>query len=109
MRKLAGLLILPALVATALLATAPETAQAQQRLCIDRSHMIDTLVDQYGEQLAEVHEIKGTGLLEFHVSPEEGTWTALITDEENVSCVLATGEGLDPEKSLQLIETGLRI
>jgi hypothetical protein len=108
MKKLASLLILPALVAT-LLAIAPETAQAQQRLCIDRSEMIDTLVDQYGEQLAEVHEIKGTGLLEFHVSPEEGTWTALVTDEENTSCVLATGEGLDPEKSLHLVETGLRI
>jgi hypothetical protein len=108
MRKLASLLTLPVLVA-ALLAIAPQTAQAQQRLCIDRSHMIDTLIDEYGEQLAEVHEIKGTGLLEFHVSPTDGTWTALVTDEENVSCVLATGEGLDPEKSLHLIETGLRI
>lgn len=107
MKKLAGLLILPVLVA-ALMAIAPETARAQQTVCIDRSHMIDTLIDEYGEQLAEVHEIKGTGLLEFHVSPTDGTWTALITDEDNVSCVLATGDGIDPEKSLHL-ETGFRI
>jgi len=107
MKKLAGLLTLPVLVA-ALIAIAPQTTQAEQRLCIDRSHMIDTLIDEYGEQLAEVHEVKGKGLLEFHVSPTEGTWTALITDEDNVSCVLATGEGVDPEKSLHL-ETGFRI
>lgn len=93
MRKLAlSLLLLPAL-----LTTAPVIGHADSRVCLDRSQMVNTLVDEYGEQLAEVHEIKGKGLLEFHVSPDEGTWTALLTDDDGTSCVLATGEGVDPE------------
>ena len=61
--------------------------------------MLDTLITEYGEQLAEVREIKGTGLLEFPVSPKKGTWTALLTNAKGVSCVLAVGEGIDPAKT----------
>ena len=44
--------------------------------------------------LAEAHAIKDWGLLEFHVSPSDGTWTALLTDTHGQSCVLASGEGV---------------
>lgn len=98
MRKLfLGLLLVPALLAAEV---AP--ARAESRVCVDRSSMIDALVDDYGEQLAEVHEVKGSGLLEFHVSPTDGTWTALITDNAGVSCVVASGEGVDPVTALRL-------
>lgn len=104
MKTLLSLLLLPA-VAALLVAT---PVRAESRVCHDRTNLVKALVDDYGEQLAEVHEIKDRGLLEFHVSPTEGTWTALLTDEAGVSCVLATGEGVDPVKSLH-IEPGLPI
>ncbi|HEX9809354.1 MAG TPA: hypothetical protein VGC25_07085 [Alphaproteobacteria bacterium] len=94
MNKLLRLLAIPALVAVGFSAHG-----AEQRTCIDRSRLVDALVEDYGEQLAEVREVKGQGLLEFHVSPTEGTWTALLTDDDGISCVLATGEGLDPAKN----------
>ncbi len=98
---LLSLLFFPALLAA-------DVARAEPRACFDRTAMINALVDDYGEQLAEVHEIKGKGLLEFHVSPNEGTWTALLTDDDGVSCVVASGDGVDPAKSPAL-EAGLQI
>jgi len=93
---------------TVLMAGVTPMPRAQAETCFDRSHLIDALVTEYGEQLAEVHEIKGRGLLEFHVSPTDGTWTAVITDSDGLSCVLATGDGVDPVKSLHL-KPGLKI
>lgn len=81
---------------------------SEPRECRDRSVMIDALIEEYGEQLVEVHEIMGEGLLEFHVSPEDGTWTALLTRRNGVSCVLGFGEGIDPSKTLAL-KVGLPI
>ena len=94
MKKSLALILLPLM-----LAALPRAQGADVRACLDRSVMVDTLITQYGEQLAEVREIKGTGLLEFHVSAQEGTWTALLTNGAGVSCVLAVGEGIDPAKS----------
>ncbi len=94
MKKSLLLILLPLM-----LAALPRAHGAEARACLDRSVMVDTLITEYGEQLAEVREIKGKGLLEFHVSPKEGTWTALLTNGHGVSCVLAVGEGIDPAKT----------
>ncbi len=88
------LLILPFLMLAAL----PRAHGAEVQACYVRSVIVDTLIAEYDEQLAEVREIKGKGLLEFHVSPKDGTWTALLTDHKGVSCVLAVGDGVDPAK-----------
>ena len=48
------LLILPLLM----LAAVPRAHGAGDRACLDRTVMIDTLITEYGEQLAEVREIK---------------------------------------------------
>ena len=76
---------------------------AETRVCLDRSVMIDTLIAEYNEHLAEVRDIKGKGLLEFHVSPLDGTWTALLTKGNGISCVLAVGEGIAPAKITVLV------
>ncbi len=105
MKKTALLfLLLPVFLAAAL----PRAYGSEPRECRDRSALIDALVDEYGEQLVEVHEVRGEGLLEFHVSPEEGTWTALLTKSNGVSCVIGFGEGIDPDKPLAL-KVGLSI
>ena len=98
MKKGLLLILLPLM-----LAALPRAHGAEVKACLDRSVMVDTLIAEYGEQLAEVREIKGKGLLEFHVSPNEGTWTALLTNVKGVSCVLAVGEGIDPAKTQALV------
>ncbi len=85
-----------------MLAALPSAHGAEDTACNDRSVLIDTLIADYGEQLTEVHKIKGKGLLEFHVSPKQGTWTALLTKGNGISCVLAVGDGIDPAKTLGL-------
>ena len=82
-----------------MLVALPRAHGAEARVCFERSVMIDTLITEYGEQLAEVREIKGKGLLEFHVSPKDGTWTVLLTNPIGVSCILAVGEGIDPTET----------
>ena len=94
MKKCLTLILLPLM-----LVALPRASSAEIRACLDRSVMIDTLIAEYGEQLAEVREIKGKGLLEFHVSTKDGTWTALLTTVNGVSCVLAVGDGIDPDQT----------
>ncbi len=91
---------LPLLALSLMLAPANHAVSAPTKPCLVRSMMVDTLITDYGEQLAEVREIKGKGLLEFHVSPKDGTWTAVLTKPDGVSCVVAVGDGIDPEKTV---------
>ncbi|HSR55052.1 MAG TPA: hypothetical protein VLN73_02345 [Alphaproteobacteria bacterium] len=91
------LLLLPLM-----LAHTADAVSAETKPCLVRSLMVDTLITDYGEQLAEVRQVKGKGLLEFHVSPKDGSWTAVLTKPNGISCVLAVGEGLDPEKAFTL-------
>ena len=100
MKRSLTLILLPLL-----LAISPLAHGARTTACLERSTMIDTLVQDYGEQLAEVRKIKDEGLLEFYVSPDEGNWTAVLTSPMGISCVLAVGEGLDPAKSF-IVEGG---
>ncbi|MCH8918507.1 MAG: hypothetical protein IIC52_10665 [Proteobacteria bacterium] len=103
MKKGLLLILLPLM-----LAALPRAHGAEVKACLDRSVMVDTLIAEYGEQLAEVREIKGKGLLEFHVSSDIGSWTAVLTSSEGISCVLATGQGLEPKKS-HIVEVGQEI
>lgn len=103
MKKSLLLILLPLM-----LAALPRAYGAEVRACLDRSVMVDTLITEYGEQLAEVREIKDTGLLEFHVSSDVGSWTAVLTSSEGISCVLATGHGLEPKMS-HIVEVGHEI
>lgn len=101
--------LLPAL-AMALLLTMQPVSSADARdegLCLVRPDMLDLLVTDHEEHLAEVHPTPA-GLLEFHVSPFSGSWTAIVTDEDGVSCVLGFGEGIDPS-NLPIIRTGFEI
>jgi hypothetical protein len=67
--------------------------------CLSRPDLVSLLVSQYGEQLVEVHSTS-RGLLEFHVSPTDGSWTAVVTDGGGTSCVIASGDDVDPSKTL---------
>ena len=77
---------------------------AAQMLCVERVDMLDRLASEYGEELIEVKMIEDHGLLEVLKSRTKGTWTLLLTKPGGISCMLATGKGLDtdgedPEKA----------
>lgn len=78
--------------------------QASPEQCEGREGIVTMLTAEFGEHLIEVHPVSRAGLLEFHASPLEGTWTALVTDTQmGVSCIIAIGEGLSPEKVERVI------
>ena len=67
-------------------------ANAGELFCSAREDVVQELVADYDEQLAAVRDMKGEGLLEIHVSPRTGTWTALLTRSGQLSCVVASGD-----------------
>ena len=71
---------------------------AAQMLCVERVDMLDRLASEYGEELIEVKMMEEYGLLEVLKSPTKGTWTLLLTKPGGISCVLATGNGLDTDE-----------
>lgn len=105
MKKGLLLFLLPLFMASAHAYGAEADADADAVSCLDRSVMIDTLIDQFDEQLAEVREVKGKGLIEIHVSNEGGTWTVLLTNPLGVSCIVASGDDFQPKAT----EGGVKI
>ena len=76
-----------------------------QMLCVDRVDMLNRLASEYGEELIEVKMMEEHGLLEVLKSRSKGTWTLLLTKPGGISCVLATGKGLDTdEEDLNTVE-----
>jgi hypothetical protein len=71
---------------------------AAQMLCVERVDMLNRLASEYGEELIEVKMMEEHGLLEVLKSPTRGTWTLLLTKPGGISCVLATGKGLDTDE-----------
>ncbi len=71
---------------------------AAQMWCVERVDMLDRLASEYGEELIEVKMMEEHALLEVLTSPTKGTWTLLLTKPGGISCVLATGNGLDTDE-----------
>jgi len=71
---------------------------AAQMLCVERGDMLDRLASEYGEELIAVKMMEEYGLLEVLKSPTKGTWTLLLTKPGGISCMLATGKGLDTDE-----------
>ncbi len=71
---------------------------AAQMLCDERVDMLNSLASEYGEELIEVKMMEEHGLLEVLKSRSKGTWTLLLTKPGGISCVLATGRGLDTDE-----------
>ncbi len=71
---------------------------AAQMFCVERGDMLDRLASEYGEELIEVKMMEEYGLLEVLKSPTKVTWTLLLTKPGGISCMLATGKGLDTDE-----------
>ncbi len=62
-----------------------------QTACAPREALIKQLDTKYSETLTGGGLRNDSQVLEIWTAPETGTWTALLTTAEGMSCILATG------------------
>lgn len=72
-------------------------AQSMQAECYERANLLYALATEHGERLAQTRRVGSTGLLEAFKSPTDGTWTIVYSNDDQMSCVLATGDGLETD------------
>jgi hypothetical protein len=68
--------------------------QSMKAECYARSNLLYALATEHGEKLDQTRRVGSNGLLEAFKSPTDGTWTIVYSNDDTVSCVLATGDGL---------------
>lgn len=76
-------------------------AQSMKAECYERSILLTSLTTEYGERLDQTRPVGNSGVLEAFKSPTDGTWTIVYSNEQGLSCVLATGEGLEADATPQ--------
>ncbi len=82
---------LAALVALAV--TGPVAAAAQQSVyCGARAAIVERLGQKFGEARTGGGLMSQDQLLEIWSAPDTGTWTALLTRADGVSCILGSGD-----------------
>ena len=76
-------------------AAVPSTAQSNGGQCYERWNLLYVLVNERGEKLDQSRQLGGIGFLEAYKSPAGGTWTIVYSKDHAVSCILASGVGLN--------------
>ena len=71
------------------------TAQSNGDQCYERWNLLYVLVNERGEKLDESRQLGGIGCLEAYKSTTGGTWTIVYSKDHAVSCILASGVGLN--------------
>jgi len=73
-------------------------ALAQADHCAPRAVLIEQLKVKYGEIPAAGGLRSRSQMMEIWAAPETGSWTALVTTAEGISCIVATGTHWHQEK-----------
>jgi hypothetical protein len=94
---------LPFIVGAALLAN-PLQVAAQGISCGDRTEIIETLIQTYGENFSGGGLQDDTAVYEVWTSEEEGTWTILLTRPDGTSCVMAAGTDWLPQLDRHIVQ-----
>jgi len=81
-------------IATALLVAAQIAAanSASAAQCADRNHIVGQLADRYGETLLGSERQKNA-VLELFASRRTESWTLMLSTQDGLSCLVASGEG----------------
>lgn len=88
-RLIPFLMALPIGAMLLFLATIPATAQSA---CDAYDALAKTLSERYGEVRQTMAHDGGGNLIEQWANPETGTWTATLTTQGGISCIVAAGE-----------------
>jgi hypothetical protein len=85
-------LITAAVLAALTLPALFQPAAAQQRqTCQPREEIVEILGEKYAESRRAYALASPAQMLELFANAESGTWTALITRPDGVSCIVAAG------------------
>lgn len=68
----------------------PATAQ---QICAQRDEIMSALSSRYSEE-TRIIASNEKAMFEFVANEETGTWTIIYTRPDGITCVAATGEGL---------------
>lgn len=77
------------------LAVLAQAGHAQAASCGERSKVIKSLAQKYGETRQGIGLGRNNGVMEIYASSETGTWTILITTPNGQSCLVAAGESFE--------------
>lgn len=94
-KYLTPILLPVCVVMTLMLSATPAQSQAQPSNCAPRSIVIDRLADQYGESRQTIALTANQSLMEIYANEETGSWTATITQDGQISCMVAAGTFYD--------------
>lgn len=74
---------------------AAQTMQMMQLPCNARDSVIAALATKYAEGI-KAQALDGRGLMfEVFANEETGTWTTTLTSAAGLTCIVATGEGIE--------------
>lgn len=86
----------PLAITAITLASAAETAQAQQtRNCAPREVVVGRLAGGYGETRQSMGLAARGSVVEVFASDETGTWTITVTNPAGVTCLVASGQSFE--------------
>lgn len=73
------------------------SAAAQSTACADRDKIIEFLAREYQEVPVARGVVESRGhLMELFTSAEGETWTLIVSQPNDLSCMIASGEGWRP-------------
>lgn len=96
-------LIVAALVA---LGVASPAAAQQQRVCGERSDVLNQLSAQYAETPTAMGLSSTGGMVEVLASPTGSSWTIIMTLPNGMSCLMAVGEHWEAVKPVVALGPG---
>lgn len=71
-------------------------AMAEPQNCAERDAVVSKLQGTFGEAFSGGGLQTDTSVFEVWTSPDDGTWTILMTRADGVSCVMASGTNWRP-------------
>jgi hypothetical protein len=77
------------------LAILAQSANAQSASCGDRTKVVKSLSQKYGETRQGIGLGRNNGVMEIYASSETGTWTILVTKPNGQACLVAAGESFE--------------
>lgn len=70
-------------------------AQTPGQQCAQRTSIVDTLANKYGEARQSIGLGANNAMVEVFASPTTGTWTILVSMPNGVSCLVASGQAFE--------------
>lgn len=85
-----------ALLLLTLALSAPKAfGQVSPGPCAQRSEIVTTLTDRYGETVRGMGLANSNAIVEVYVSGDTGTWTITLTRPDGITCLVAAGQAFE--------------